>query len=106
MTKCGGRIVTRTWFASHGAPRTCSPSGVTLVSWDQEFFDPIILPGRKPLVTLRDAALFITKLPKAEHDVDEWLAAMEVLLQVAELDGSSMFARALNRHVERVFNPS
>jgi hypothetical protein len=35
-----------------------------LVSWDQRFFDPINLPGRKPLVTLRDAALFITKLPK------------------------------------------
>ena len=26
------------------------------VSWDQRFFDPIMLPGRKPLVTLRDAA--------------------------------------------------
>ena len=47
-------------------------SGVTLVSWDQEFFDPIILPGRKPLVTVRDAAQHITKLPKAEHDAEEW----------------------------------
>jgi hypothetical protein len=28
------------------------------------------------LVTLRDAALYITKLPKAEHDADEWQAAM------------------------------
>jgi hypothetical protein len=26
------------------------------VSWDQRFFDPIMLPGRKPLVTLHDAA--------------------------------------------------
>jgi hypothetical protein len=25
------------------------------VSWDHRFFDPIILPGRKSLVTLRDA---------------------------------------------------
>jgi hypothetical protein len=32
-------------------------SGVTSVSWDQQFDDPIVLPGRKPLVTLRDAAL-------------------------------------------------
>ena len=48
---------------------------VEFVSWDQRFFDPIILPGRKPLVTLRDAALYITKLPKAEHDAEEWLAA-------------------------------
>lgn len=27
------------------------------MSWDQRFDDPIILPGRQPLVTLRDAAL-------------------------------------------------
>ena len=50
------------------------------MSWDQRFFDPIELPGRKKLVTLRDAALYITKLPKAEHDAEEWLAAMEALL--------------------------
>jgi hypothetical protein len=55
------------------ARRTCSRSGVSLVSWDQEFFDPIILPGRKPLVTLRDAAHYITALPDAE----EWQAAMQ-----------------------------
>ena len=82
------------------------------MSWDQEFFDPIILPGRKqPLVTLRDAAQYITKLPKAEHDADEWQAAMEALLLVAEHDGPPMFARigimrALNRHVERLFDTS
>jgi hypothetical protein len=81
------------------------------VSWDQRFFDPIPVPGRKPLITLRDAALYITKLPKAEHDAVEWQAAMEALLLVAEHDGPTMFARiglmrALNRHVERVFDPS
>jgi hypothetical protein len=81
------------------------------MSWDQRFFDPIILEGRKPLVTLRDAAQFITELPKAEHDADEWQAAMQALLLVAEQGGPAMFARigimrAINRHVERVFNPS
>ena len=81
------------------------------MSWDQRFFDPITVPGRKPLVTLRDAALYITKLPKAEHDAEEWQAAMAALLLVAEHDGPKMFARigvmrALNRHVERVFDPS
>ncbi len=82
------------------------------MSWDQEFFDPIILPGRKqPLRTLRDAAQYITKLPKAEHDADEWQAAMQALLLVAELDGPPMFARigimrAVNRHVERLFDTS
>ena len=53
------------------------------------------MPGGRQLVTLEDA---------------EWLAAMEVLILVAEHDGPTMMARigimrALNRHVERVFNP-
>jgi hypothetical protein len=81
------------------------------VSWDKRFFDPIILPGRKPLVTLRDAAQYITQLPTAEHDAEEWQATMQALLLVAEHDGSTMFARigvmrALNRHAELVFDPS
>jgi hypothetical protein len=79
------------------------------MSWDQRFFDPIPLPGQKRLVTLRDAALYITKLPKAEHDAGEWQAAMQALLLVAERNGPTMFARigvmrSLNRHVARVFN--
>jgi hypothetical protein len=79
------------------------------VSWDQRFFEPFMLADRKPLITLRDAALYITKLPKAEHDAEEWQAAMQALMLVAEHDGPTMFARigvmrALNRHVERVFN--
>ena len=81
------------------------------MSWDQRFFDLITLPGGRKLVTLRDAALFITKLPKAEHDAEEWQAAMQALLLVAEHDGPTMFARigvmrALNQNVERTFNHS
>jgi hypothetical protein len=53
------------------------------MSWDQRFFDPIILPGGKRLITLRDAAQYIIKLPKAEHDAKEWQAAMQALLLVA-----------------------
>jgi hypothetical protein len=72
------------------------------VSWDQGFDEPIPLPKGKQLVTLRDAALYITKLPEAEHDAEEWQTAMEALLPVAEHDGPTMFARigvmqALNR---------
>jgi hypothetical protein len=52
-----------------------------------------MVPGRKPLVTLRDAANYITTLPKAEHDADEWQAAIQALLLVAEHDGPTMFAR-------------
>jgi hypothetical protein len=63
----------------------------------------IEVPGRKPLLTLRDAALYTTKLPKAGHDAPEWQAAMQALLLVAEHDGPTMFARigmmrALNGH--------
>jgi hypothetical protein len=58
-----------------------------------------------------DAALYITKLPKVEHDAEEWQAAMLALVLVPEHDGPTMFARigvmrALNRHVERVFDTS
>jgi hypothetical protein len=79
------------------------------MSWDRRFADPIKLPG-KNLITLGDAALYITELPKAEHDAEEWRAAMQALLLVAENDEPAMFARigvmkALNRHVERTFNP-
>ena len=54
---------------------------------------------------------YITNLPKAEHEAKEWQAAMETLILVAELGGATMFARicamrALDRHVERVFDPS
>ena len=50
------------------------------------------------------------ELPKAEHDAPEWQAAMEALILVAESGGPTMLARigvmrALNRRVERVFNP-
>jgi len=60
-----------------------------IVSWDERFFDPIMVPDREPLVTLQ----YITELPKAEHNADEWQAAMQVLLLVAEDDGPPMFAR-------------
>ena len=54
--------------------------------------------------------MFITKLPKAEHDAPEWQAAMEALILVAENEGVTMLARigvmrALNRHHLREFNP-
>ena len=81
------------------------------MSWDQRFSDPIELPSGRKLITLRDAAIYITKLPKAEHDAEEWLAAMEALMLVAESDGAMMFGRmgmmrALNRNVERTFDTS
>ena len=61
--------------------------------WQRRFDEPIPLQKGKKLVTLRDAAEYITKLPKAEHDAEEWLAVMKALLLVAESDGPTMFAR-------------
>jgi hypothetical protein len=80
-------------------------------SWSRKFDDPITLGKGRQLVTLKDAGTYITKLPKAEHSAPEWQAAMEALILVATLGGPTMFARigvmrALNRHVERVFDPS
>src|SRR6266516_3110061 len=78
--------------------------------WQRKFDDPIQLPRGRQLVTLEDAGDYITRLPKAEHEAQEWQAAMEALILVATSGGPTMFARigimrALNRHVERVFDP-
>ena len=79
--------------------------------WSRRFDDPIPPPPGRQLVTLKDAGTYITKLPKAEHKTPEWQAAMEALILVAESNGPTMFGRigimrALNRHVERVFDPT
>ena len=81
------------------------------MSWSRRFDEPIPLPGGRQFVTLKDAANYIQKLPQAEQDFDEWQAAVEALLLVVELNGPTMMARigvmrALNRHVEREFDPS
>jgi hypothetical protein len=78
--------------------------------WKRRFDDPIPLPDRRQLVTLKDAADYIVKLPKAEQQLDEWQTAIERLIGAAEGRDFLMHARigvlrALNRHVERVFNP-
>jgi hypothetical protein len=74
--------------------------------WYREFEEPIPLPKGRRILTLMDAGDYVTKLPEAEHTAPEWQAAMEALILV----GPTMFARigvmkALNRLVERVFNP-
>jgi hypothetical protein len=62
-------------------------------------------------VTLGDAADYIVTLPKAEQNLEAWQTAIEALIMAAEDRGPLMHARigvlrALNRNVERVFNPS
>ena len=79
--------------------------------WKRPFDDQIPLSRRRQLLTLEDAGNYITKLPKAVHEAQEWQASMEPLILVAALGGPTTFARigvmrALNRHVERVFDPT
>jgi hypothetical protein len=81
----------------------------TKADWQRKFEDPIPLPSGRQLLTLKNAADYIMKLPKTESDLPEWQAAIEVLL-LCSRSGPTMMARiavmrALNRHVERVFNP-
>jgi hypothetical protein len=82
-----------------------------LVSWDQRFSEPIAVPKGKSLATLRDAGTYISKLPKTEHEATEWQTAVQCLMQAADKAAPVEFAhigmlRALNRHVERVFDTS
>jgi hypothetical protein len=80
------------------------------MAWFKRFYDPIILPDGRKLLTYRDAAEYITALPKAEQDAPDWQIAMETLLLVAERDGPEMPARiavmkALNQHVKLALAP-
>src|SRR5437660_417981 len=52
-------------------------SVVAATGWNRRFEMPIPLPRGRQLATLQDAGNYITKLPKAEHEVPEWQAAME-----------------------------
>jgi hypothetical protein len=76
--------------------------------WSRLFEDPVLLPNGRELLTLKAAADYIMKLPKAEQKHEVWLTAIEVLIMAAEGRGPVMHARigvtqALNRNVERVF---
>jgi hypothetical protein len=42
------------------------------------------LPNGRKLITLRDAAKYIVKLPKAEQQAPEWQTAAEVLMLIGE----------------------
>lgn len=79
----------------------------TALPWSTPFDDPIVLPDGRKLLTLKDAAEFITALPKKDSDLPEWQAAIETLM-LCSRGGHAMLARigvmqALHRNVERVF---
>jgi hypothetical protein len=58
------------------------------VSWDRAFDDPV--PG---CATLRDAAEFVLRLPKAEQARPHWQTAAEAVIMAAEDRGPTMHAR-------------
>jgi hypothetical protein len=68
-----------------------------------------VLPDGRKLITLKDAVDYIAKLPKTESDLAQWQVAIEAQM-LCSRGGDPMLARigvmkALNRNVERVFNP-
>lgn len=58
------------------------------MSWNRRFEDPV--PG---LTTLRDAANYIERLPKAKQKLPHWQAAIEALILAAEGKGPMLHAR-------------
>jgi hypothetical protein len=77
------------------------------LSWSTPFSDPIELPNGRKLITLEGAALYIQKLPKAQHDLPHWQDTVEHLMRAsagspAWLVFAEMFMlKALHHGVER-----
>ena len=82
------------------------------MSWDDRFAEPILLEDGTKLANLRQAIAHLAKfIPKAERDLPQVLTASNIMTKAAEQGGPVEFARiatlqAINRHVERVFDPS
>lgn len=78
--------------------------------WSTSFDDPIILPDGRQLLTLKDAADYITELPKQESAQAHWQIAIEALM-ICSRGGHIVLARiafmkSLNRNVVVPFNPN
>jgi hypothetical protein len=66
-----------------GPNSTRRDGAISKGGWSRKFEDPIVLPDRRKLVTLRDAATYITALSKKDAALPEWQAVIEALLLVA-----------------------
>jgi hypothetical protein len=81
------------------------------VSWSLRFAEPIVLQDGSKLTTLREAiGHLVNTIPASERRMPAVLTAAELITSAAEHGGPIEFARiatlqAINRHVERVFNP-
>jgi hypothetical protein len=56
----------------------------SLMKWSTPFDDPIDLPDGGKLITLKDAATYITELPEDERQRQEWQKAARSLIGAAE----------------------
>jgi hypothetical protein len=77
--------------------------------WSTRFEDPIVLPNGRQLLTPKDAADYVTTLPKDESGLPPWQVAIEALM-LCSRGGDPMLARiafmkALDRNVVLAFNP-
>jgi hypothetical protein len=61
--------------------------------WARRFEPAIPIQNRKSLFTLRDAATYVTELPKAEQNAPRWRTAIELLMFAAEKGAPTMMAR-------------
>ena len=52
--------------------------------WSRPFDYPIKPPKGRPIVTLKDAAAYIMKLPQSAQQSPEWQAAGEAVIMAAE----------------------
>ena len=90
-------------YDSGARPGSLMPESHSLrTGWSLRFEDPIPLPRGRQLVTLKDAADYITRVQKTEHESALWQAAIEALIMTAEGRGPLMHApigvlRAINR---------
>ncbi len=68
------------------------------MSWSRRFEDPIKLPDGRTLVTLKDAADYIRKLPAKESKQKHWQTAVRELLICADRKGVILMAQiAMNQ---------
>ena len=67
--------------------------------WSKPFEDPVVLADGRKLITLKDAADYVMKLPKAEQKHEKWEAAIEALIMAAEDRGPA--TPCADRHAAR-----
>jgi hypothetical protein len=76
------------------------------MAWHQQFREPVLLADGRKLRTIREAAMYVTSLPKADQLATEWQTAAELLMLIGEHGGDPMMARiammkGLHRHEPR-----